>query len=56
MLFVIILLIAAQVICLCLGVVQGFRYIKDDPFIKAMPWLLPALLMGAVVPILALFI
>ena len=46
-------LVVTQVLCLVIGTVQGFRYFRTDPFLKAIPWLLVAMMLGPLLVMLA---
>lgn len=55
MIYLVITLVVIQVLCLITGMVQGIRYIKTDPLFKAIPWLLPAMVLAPIITILASF-
>lgn len=40
-------------VCLVVGFVQGCRYIRTEPLLKSAPWLMAAVLTGAMISVLA---
>ena len=43
--YLIIGLVIVQLLCLIFGIIQGIRHINTDPFFKAIPWLVSAMIL-----------
>ena len=42
-------IVCVQVGCLIVGIIQGWRFRRTEPFTKSLPWLGPVILGGTVV-------